>query len=106
MKRHDRQTDRHTHTHTHTHTHPHTHTHTTLCTTGFCNSVLCLVSCSSINQVPYSILNKAVTDPNLTRLLQKQTNKQTNSKQTNKQKKLLKKPHIGQVFQSVTSFET
>ena len=35
----------------------------TLCTTDFFNSVFCLVSCSSINQVPYFILNKVVTDP-------------------------------------------
>ena len=40
-----------------------------LCTTDFFNSVFCLVSCSSINQVPYFILNKVVTYPNLTRLL-------------------------------------
>ena len=30
----------------------------TLCTTDFFNSVFCLVSCLSINQVPYFILNK------------------------------------------------
>ena len=41
----------------------------TLWTTDFFNSVFCLVSCSSKNQVPYFILNKVVTDSNLTRLL-------------------------------------
>ena len=66
----------------------------TLRTTDFFNSVFCLASCSSINQVPYFILNKVVTDPNLTRLLLR------------KKKKRFKKPHLGQVFQSVTSFET
>ena len=43
------------------------------------------------NEVPYF---KAVTDSNLTRLLPR------------KKKKTVKKPHLGQVFQSVTSFET
>ena len=38
----------------------------TLWTTDFFNSVFCLVSCSSKNQVPYF---KAVADSNLTRLL-------------------------------------
>ena len=41
----------------------------TLCTTDFFNSVLCLVSCSSINQASYFILNKFVMDPNLICLL-------------------------------------
>ena len=41
----------------------------TLCTTDFFSSVFCLVSCSSINQVLYSILKKVVTNPNLTHLL-------------------------------------
>ena len=58
--------------------------HKTLCTTDFFNSVLWLVSCSSINQVPYFILKKVVTDPNLTRLLlrNKQTSNQTTLKKT------------------------
>ena len=42
----------------------------TLWTTDFFNSVFCL-SFSSKNQVPYFILNQAVTDANLTRLLLK-----------------------------------
>ena len=93
----------------------------TLWTTDFFNSVFCLVSCSSKNQVPYL---KAVTDSNLTRLLlrkqnktktkQNKTKKQTklkqkqkqNKKQNKKTKKLNKQNHLGQVFQSVTSFET
>ena len=60
----------------------------TLWTTDFFNSVFCLVSCSSKNQVPYF---KAVT-----RLLLREKTKQ----------KCLKKPRVGQVFQFVTSFET
>ena len=63
----------------------------TLCT--FFNRLLvfCLVSCSSINQVSYFILNKVVTDPNLTCLLLR---KKKNGK---------KKMYLGQVFQSVTA---
>ena len=57
----------------------------TLCTTNLFNSVFCLVSCSSINQAPYFILNKVVTDPNLTCLLLRKKKK--------KKKKTLKK-HI------------
>ena len=59
----------------------------TLKTTHFFNSVFCLVSCSSKNQVPYFILNKVVTDSNLKRLLlmKKQTNKQ-NKKEKEKEK--------------------
>ena len=76
MKRHDRQNK-------------------TLWTTDFFNSVFCLVSCSSKNQVPYFILNKVVTDSNLTCLLLRKKNKKTKTK-----------THLGQVFQSVTSFET
>ena len=41
----------------------------TLWTTDFFNSVFCLVSCSSKNEVPYFILNKVVTDSNLKHLL-------------------------------------
>ena len=41
----------------------------TLWTIDFFNSVFCLVSCSSKNQVPHFILNKVLTDSNLTRLL-------------------------------------
>ena len=53
----------------------------TLCTTDFFNSVVFfLVSCSSINQVPYFILNKVVTDPNLTRLLLKKKKKKKKKK--------------------------
>ena len=44
----------------------------TLWTTDFFNSVFCLVSCSSKNQVPYF---KAVTDSNLTCLLLKKKKK-------------------------------
>ena len=44
----------------------------TLWTTDFFNSVFCLVSCSSKNQVPYF---KAVTDSNLTRLLLREKKK-------------------------------
>ena len=47
--------------------------------------------CSSKNQVPYFILNKVVTDSNLTRLLLRKKKKKT---------------HLGQIFQSITSFET
>ena len=80
----------------------------TLCTTDFLISVFCLVSCSSINQVPYFILNKVVTYPNLTCLLLRKKNKQTKKQKQNKTKKqtFKKKTHLGQVFQSVTSFET
>ena len=67
----------------------------TLWTTYFFNSVFYFVFCSSKNQVPYF---KAVTDSNLTRLLLRKKKK--------KKKKTLKKPHLGRVFQSVTSFET
>ena len=59
----------------------------TLWTTDFLNSVFCLVSCSSKNQVPYFILNKVVTDSNLTHLAAQEKK-------------------IGLVFQSVTSFKT
>ena len=64
-------------------------------TTDFFNS--CVLSCILFiqNQVPYF---KAVTDSNLTRLLLRKKKK--------KKKKTLKKTHLGQVFQSVTSFET
>ena len=63
----------------------------TLWTTNFFNP--CVLPCVLFiqNQVPYF---KAVTDSNLTRLLLR------------KKKKNVKKPHLGQVFQSVTSFET
>ena len=54
------------------------------------STLWCLVSCSSKNQVPYFILNKVVTDSNLTHLL------------VRREKKML----LGQVFQFVTSFET
>ena len=57
----------------------------TLCTTDFFNSVFWLVSCSPINQVPYFILKKVMTDPNLTRLLlrKKDKTKQNKTKQKN-----------------------
>ena len=44
--------------------------------------VFCLLSCSSKNQVPYFILNKAVTDSNLTGLLlrKKKKRKEKNGK--------------------------
>ena len=64
----------------------------TLWTTGFFNSVFCLVSCSSKNQVPYFILNKVVTDSKFDTSAAK--------------KKKKKKMHLGQVFQSLASFET
>ena len=65
----------------------------TLWTTNFFN--FCVLPCILFiqNQVPYF---KAVTDSNLTFAAQKKK----------KKKKPLKKPHLGQVFQSVTSFET
>ena len=69
---------------------------TTLGTTDFFNSVFCLVSCSSKNQVPYFILNKVMTNSNLKCQLLREK----------KKKKNIKKPDLGQVFQSVTSFET
>ena len=47
----------------------------TLWTTDFFNSVFCLVSCSSKNQVTYF---KAVTDSNLTRLLLRKKKKKNN----------------------------
>ena len=53
----------------------------------------CVVSCSSINQVPYFILNKVVTEPNLTRLLLR------------KKKNVTKTHFIGHVFQSLTSLD-
>ena len=53
--------------------------------------VFFLASYSSIYQVPYFILNKVVTESNLTRLLLRG-------------KKILKKKHLGQVFKSVMSF--
>ena len=54
--------------------------------------------CSFIqNQVPYF---KAATDSNLTRLLLRK--KKQNKTKQNK----TKQTHLGQVFQSVTSFET
>ena len=78
----------------------------TLCTTDFFNSVFCLVSCSFIYQVPYFILNKVVTDKNLKRLLLGGEPKKQTNKQTKTLKKKRKKKHLGQVFQSVTSFKT
>ena len=47
----------------------------TLWTTDFLNSVFCLVTCSSKNQVPYFILIKVVTNSNLKRLLLKKKKK-------------------------------
>ena len=52
----------------------------TLWTTDFFNSVFCLVSCSSKNQVPYF---KAVTDSNLTRLLLRKKKKKKKSLKKN-----------------------
>ena len=76
MKRHDR----------------HNKTHFT---TDFFNSVFCLVSCLSINQVPYFILSKVVTDQNLTHLLLRKTKqnktKQNKTKQNKTKKKNVKK---------------
>ena len=73
----------------------------TLCTTDFFNLVFCLVYCSSINLVPYFILKK------------NKKNKKKNSDRpkfdtsaAQEKKKKKKKTHLGQVFQSVTSFET
>ena len=58
----------------------------TLCTTDFFNSVLCLVYCSSINQVPYFILKKTDRPKFDTSAAQGKKNK---TKQ-NKKKKCLK----------------
>ena len=71
----------------------------------FFNSVLCLVSCSSKNQVPYFILNKGC-DPLKFDTSAAQEKTKTKTKNKNKTKKVKKKMHLGQVFQSVTSFET
>ena len=56
----------------------------TLCTTDFFNSVFCLVSCSSIYQVPYFILKTVVTNPNLTRLLLRKERKKNVKKKKKK----------------------
>ena len=61
-----------------------------------------------------SIYFKAVDDSNLTCLLlrkkltnkQKQNKTKQNKKKKNPNKTVKKKQHLGQVFQSVTSFET
>ena len=67
----------------------------TLCTTDFFNSAFCLVSCSSINQVPYS--EQSCDRPKF----------DTSAAQKKKEKKKeVKKTALGQVFQSITSFET
>ena len=67
----------------------------TLWTTDFFNSVFCLVSCSSKNQVPYVITKKLWP----TRIWHVCCSEK-------KKKKTLKQPYLGQVFQSVTSFDT
>ena len=61
----------------------------TLWTTDYFISMFCLVSCLSKNQVQYFILNKVVTDSNLTRLLLRKKTKQNKTKQTNKQQQQL-----------------
>ena len=62
----------------------------TLWTTDFFNSVFCLVSCSSKDQVPCFILNKVVPHSNLTHLLLRD------------KKQMLKKTHLGQVFSNLS----
>ena len=68
----------------------------TLYTTDFFNSVFCLVSCSSINQVPYFILKKSCDRPKF----------DTSAARGGGGGGTVKKTHLGQVFQFVTSFET
>ena len=72
----------------------------TLWTTDFFNSVFCLISCSSKNQIKFLILYWTKSCDRL------KSDTSAAQKKTNKQTKNVKKPHLGQVFQSLTSFET
>ena len=73
--------------------------HKALWTTDFFNSVFRRAFCSSKNQVLYLILNNAVTDSNLTRLLlrqkQNKNKNKTKKKQNIKKKTVKKNPHLG-----------